>query len=166
MKIRKTTLILAGVTTLVLVLSAPASLRDAYQRGGFYLFSRDFIEDIPKRLTGPGRFRFILQPLVAIILGIRNGLSDARAGRPTYLYGLLFHGDLRKELLRTGLATVANLLLMGILIDSVCQWLILGTSYPGAAVVVGPVLIVAPYGIARSLSNRLARPRKETAVNI
>jgi hypothetical protein len=157
MKIRPFTIILACVTLLVLMLSAPASLRDAYHRGGVYLFSRDFIEDIPKRLVGPGRFRFILQPLVAIILGIRNGLADARAGRPPYLYGVLFHRDLRKELARTGFATVANLLLMGILMDSVCQWLILGTSYPGAALVVGPVLIVGPYGVARALSNRLAR---------
>ena len=27
------------------------------------------------------------------------------------------------------------------------RWLILGTSYPGAALVVGPVLIVGPYGV-------------------
>jgi hypothetical protein len=160
MKIRPFTIILACVTLLVLVLSAPASLRDAYNRGGFYLFSRDFIEDLPKRLVGPGRFRFILQPLVAIILGIRNGLADARAGRPPYLSGVLFHRDLRKELVQTGFTTVVNLLLMGILVDSVCQWLILGTSYPGAALVVGPVLIVAPYGIARSLSNRLSHAGK------
>jgi hypothetical protein len=157
MKQRRVTIILACVTLLVLVLSVPASLRDAYSRGGFYLFSRDFIEDIPKRLAGPGRFRFIIQPLVSIIFGIRNGLVDARAGRPPYLYGVLFHRDLRKELVRTGFATVANLLLMGILMDSVCQWLILGRSYPGAALVVGPVLIVGPYGVARALSNRLAR---------
>jgi hypothetical protein len=157
MRIRRATIILASVTLLVLMLSVPVSLRDAYHRGGFYLFSRDFAEDIPKRLAGPGRFRFILQPLVAIILGIRNGLADARAGRPPYLYGVLFHGDLRKELVQTGFTTVANLLLMGILMDSVCQWLILGTSYPGAALVVGPVLIVGPYGVARALSNRFAR---------
>ena len=36
------------------------------------------------------------------------------------------------------------------------QWVILGVSYPGAALVVGPVLIMAPYAIARALSNRLA----------
>jgi hypothetical protein len=46
---------------------------------------------------------------------------------------------------------------MGILLDSVCQWLILGTSYPGAARVVSPVLIVGPYGLARALSNRVPR---------
>ena len=157
---RYATFILAGVTLLVLVLSAPASLRDAYDRGGLYVFSRDFIEDIPKRLAGPGRFRFLLQPLIATILGIRNGLADARAGRPPYLWGMLFHRHLRSELARTGLATVANLLLMGILMDSVFQWIILGVSYPGAALVVGPVLIVGPYVVARALSNRLAGLRK------
>lgn len=156
---RRLTIILAGLTLLVLVVSMPASLRDALNRGGFYLFSREFIEDIPQRLTGPGRFRFVLQPVVAIVLGIRSGLSDARAGRPPYLYGVLFHGGLRSELVRSGYEAIANLLLMGILMDSVFQWLIYGVSHPGAAVVVGPVLIVAPYTIARALSNRIARTR-------
>jgi hypothetical protein len=154
------TIILAGVTLLVLVLSAPASLRDAYHRGGLYLFSRDFIEDIPKRLVGPGRFRFIVQPLVATLLGIRNGLADARAGRPPYLWGMLFHRHLRRELMKTSFQAVVNLLLMGILLDSVFQWVLLGASYPGAALVVGPVLIMAPYAIARALSNRLAGLRQ------
>ena len=144
----------------VLVLSVPTSLRDAYHRGGFYLFSRDFVEDIPKRLAGPGRFRFILQPLIATILGIRNGRADARAGRPPYLWGVLFHRDLRRELFKGGFETVTNLLLMGILLDSVFQSLILGASHPGAALVVGPVLIVTPYAVARALSNRLAHVGK------
>src|SRR4029453_17212363 len=42
---------------------------------GIYLFSMAFLEDIPRRLTGPGGFRFILQPSVAIFLGIRSGLA-------------------------------------------------------------------------------------------
>jgi len=154
------TAILAGITLLVLALSAPGALREVFNRGGFYLFSRAFLEDIPKRLTGPGRFRFVLQPLIAMILGIRSGLADARAGRPPYLYGVLFHRDLRRELVRSALESAANVLLMGILVDSVCQWFILGASYPGAALVVGPVLIMGPYTITRALSNRLARWRR------
>jgi len=155
MKGRHLTLILAGLTLLVLVLSVPGSLREAFNRGGFYLFSREFLEDIPNRLTGPGRFRFILQPVVAIILGIRSGLNDARAGRPAYLYGVLFHRGLRRELVKSGFESVVNLLLMGILLDSIFQWVLFGASYPGAALVVGPTLIVAPYSIARALSNRV-----------
>jgi hypothetical protein len=97
MKSRHTTMVLAGLTLLALLLSVPGSLRDAFNRGGIYLFSSAFLEDIPKRLAGPGRFRFILQPLTAIILGVLNGLADARAGRPPYLYGMLFHRGLRRD---------------------------------------------------------------------
>src|SRR5262245_41769651 len=89
MTFKRSTLFLAGLTLLVLLLAVPGSLREAYERGGWYVFSRSFLEDIPKRLTGPGRFRFILQPLVATVLGIRSGRADARAGRPPYLKGLL-----------------------------------------------------------------------------
>lgn len=152
---RRATALLAGLTLLVLALSLPGSLRDTFDRGGIYLFSRAFFEDIPKRLAGPGRFRFVLQPLVATLLGIRSGRADARAGRPPYLSGVLFHRGLRGELMRTGFETVVNLLLMGILLDAIFQWIILGVSHPGAALVVGPVLIVGPYTLARGLSNRL-----------
>jgi hypothetical protein len=158
MSSRRVTLILASLTLLVLVLSVPRSLRDAFERGGFYVFSREFFEDIPKRLTGPGRFRFVLQPAMAILLGIRDGLLDARAGRPPYLYGLLFY-QRRREQLWSGFDSVVNLMLMGILLDSIAQWLILGASYPGAALVVGPVLITIPYALARALANRAVQLR-------
>jgi hypothetical protein len=148
---------LAALTLLVLALSLPQSLRDVLDRGGFYLFSREFLEDIPRRLSGPGRFRFLLQPLLATLLGIRSGRADARAGRPPYLSGLLFHRGLRRELMRTGLDSVVNLVLMAILLDAICQWLILGISHPGAALVVGPVLIATPYSVSRALANRIIR---------
>jgi hypothetical protein len=163
MKSRRTTIILASITLLLLVLSIPGSLRDTFSRGGIYLFSQAFIEDIPRRLTGPGRFRFLMQPLMAILLGILNGVADARAGRPPYLYGILFHRDLRLDLMKTGFSAVANLLLMGILMDAVFQRILFGVTHPFAAIVIGPVLIVTPYAIARALSNRLARLTKKQA---
>ena len=157
MKCWRVTFILAGLTLLVLALSLPGSLRDAFDRGGIYLFSRAFLEDIPRRLAGPGRFRFVIQPVIATILGIRGGLADARAGRPPYLYGVFMHRHLRRQLVRSGFENVVNLLLMGILLDAVFQWVILGVSHPGAALVVGPVLIGVPYAVARALANRLVR---------
>lgn len=159
MRNRRVTFILASLTLLVLILSLPGSLRAAFERGGFYLFSREFFADMPKRLTGPGRFRFVFQPAVAILLGSRDGLRDARAGRPPYLYGVLFHRSRRCELLQSGFAAVMNLLLMGILLDAIAQWLILGVSYPGAALVVGPVLIGIPYALVRALAHRVVRLR-------
>ena len=152
---KRATLVLAFLTVIVLMLSAPGSLRDAFERGGIYLFSRAFIEDIPRRLSGPGRFRLVLQPLIAVILGIRSGRSDAQKGRPPYVFGLLFHPQLRRELIRRGFETVINLMLLGILMDAVFQWIILGVSHPGAALVVGPVLILVPYSISRAFTNRL-----------
>lgn len=153
-------LVLAGLTLIVLASSVPVSLQYAREHGGFYLLSAAFFDDIPKRLTGPGRFRFILQPVVATILGIRSGLADARAGLPPYLWAVLFHREVRREMMKNGFLTTVNLVLMRIILDSVFQWCILGISYPGAALVVGPVLIATPYTIARALANRLARGRK------
>ena len=83
--------------------------------------------------------------------------APARAGKPPYLWALLFASQARGNLLRVSVESIANLLLMGVLLDSVCQWLILGVSYPGAALVVGPVLIAAPYAVARGLANRITR---------
>jgi hypothetical protein len=151
------TLLLAVLTALVLALSLPGSLRDIYGRGGLYLFSRSFLEDIPKRLLGPGRFRFLMQPVFAALLGIRAGRTDSRAGRPPFLRALVFGHGSRGELVRGAAETIANLVLMGILLDAVCQYLILGVSHIGAALVVGPVLIAVPYAVARSLAHRFRR---------
>jgi hypothetical protein len=156
----RATVILAAITLLVLVLSAPSSMRNAFERGQFYLFSWEFIEDIPKRFTSPGRFRFVLQPLTAIFLGIRSGLRDVRLGRPPYVYGILLDRSQKGALLRSGFDSVINLLLMAVLLDAIFQWIILGASYPGAALVVGPMLILLPYTLARGISNRIAHHRK------
>jgi hypothetical protein len=161
MKGSRLTLVLSVLTFAILALSLPGSLREAYERGGLYLFSRDFLVDIPKRLTGPGWLRFFLQPAIATALGIRAGRSDARAGRRPYLWTVLTRGDSRGELVRGAVESIANLLLMGVLLDAICQWLILGVSYPGAALAVGPVLIAVPYAVGRSLANRLS-PRGPT----
>ena len=156
---RRLTLVLLALIGVVFVLTSPAVLRETLERGEIYVFTRRFLEDIPKRLAGPGRFRFILQPSLAIFLGGRDGIADARAGRRPYLFALLTGTGDRRELARSALAAIANLLLMGILLDAAFQWVILGACYPGAALVVGPVLIAAPYSLARALANRAARAR-------
>jgi hypothetical protein len=89
--------------------------------------------------------------LIATVLGIWSGLADARAGRRRISTACSFIETLRGELVRTGFETVVNLLLMGILLDASFQWVILGVSHPGAALVVGPVLIVLPYSLTRAL---------------
>jgi hypothetical protein len=87
-------------------------------------------------------------------------LADARAGRAPFLHELLLRRGHRRALLKSGFKAVSNVVLMSILLDAVFQWVILGVSHPGAALVVGPVLISVPYAVARALSTRLAQSRK------
>ena len=145
------------LAVLVLLAALPSAVRDTLETGRVYLFSRQFFEELSQRFTGPGRLRFILQPLVAILLGWRGGRSDARAGRPAYLYSLIMHREHRRELVRSGVAAVRNLVAIGIVLDAVAQLLIYRQVHPGAALVVGPVLICLPYALARALTNRVVR---------
>ena len=46
---------------------------------------------------------------------------------------------------------------MGITLDVVFQWIIYQEVHPGAALVIGPVLIGAPYALSRALSNRVTQ---------
>ena len=159
MKLPKVTLtnVITAAAVVILLAALPGSVRDTLESGRIYLFSQQFFDELPQRLTGPGRLRFLLQPLFAVVLGIRGGLGDARADRPPYLLGLIRGGTDRRELLRSGLAAVRNLLAFGIVLDAVAQLLIYGLVHPGAALVVGPVLICLPYAAARAWTNRVAR---------
>lgn len=146
-------------TLLVLVFLAalPSSLRYAWQHGGFYLFSEQFLRDLPKRLTGPGRFRFVFQPVAAILIGMRAGKADAAAGRPPYIFSLFRSSGQRLGLLKEAFEQLSTLIGVAILLDAISQFLILRSVYPGAALVVGPVLIAIPYSFSRALSNRWRR---------
>src|SRR5206468_5453083 len=148
--------IVTAVAVLIIAAAVPSAVHDTFESGRVYLFSREFLDELPQRFTGPGRFRFVLQPLVAIFLGWRSGMDDARAGRPAYLYGLIAGGTDRKELWRSGLRVIRDLIAVGIVLDTVAQLLIYGEVHPAAALVVGPVLICIPYAVARALTNRVA----------
>ena len=156
MKLRRETL-LASLAFLAIGVALVPAIVDTIQTGRIYLFSREFLEDLPRRFTGPGRLRFVLQPTLAIALGVRAGLADARAGNPPYLFGLAFASGRRRELLRSGLAAIRNLLAMGIVLDLVFQLVLYGAVHPGAALVIGPILICAPYAVSRALTTRVRR---------
>jgi len=156
LRLRRNTIV-PVLAFLVLAVALPFAIVDTIETGRVYVFSRQFLEELPQRFTGPGRLRFILQPILAIVLGIRGGLADAKAGNPAYLFGLLFGAGRRKELLRTGVEAIGTLLAMGIILDVVFQLVIYHSVHPGAAVVIGPILICFPYAVSRALTTRLAR---------
>jgi hypothetical protein len=159
MKITHSTIstVVTGLALVVLIAALPSAIRDTFETGRVYLFSSQFFEELSQRLTGPGRLRFVLQPLVAILLGWRAGLGDARAGQPAYLFALLSGGANRRELLRSGLAAIRDLVAIAIVLDAISQLLIYKQVHPGAALVIGPVLISFPYAAARAVANRAVR---------
>jgi len=110
------------------------------------------------RLSDTARFRFILQPLVAILLGTRDGRKDIRAGSPPFLWRPIFNADSpRKDFVRGALASVSNLIAIAILLGVISQYLIFREIHPGAALILGPVLIGLPYSLSRALTKRIAR---------
>lgn len=154
---RSTILKLVAIAILVAALGAIWRL---IQTGDPYLFTQRFFVEMLARLSGPGRMRFILQPTVAILLGARDGAKDARAGVPPFLWALAFHGTRRRELVRSALASVRNLIAVAILLDIISQFLIFRQIHLGAALLLGPVLVALPYALSRALTNRIAGRRK------
>jgi hypothetical protein len=156
MTLRRETIVTA-LALLVVAAAIPSAIVDTVETGRVYLFSRQFLEELPQRFTGPGRFRFVMQPTLAILLGVRGGLADARAGNQPYLFGLLFDAGRRRELLRSGAAAIRTLIAMGIVLEVVFQLVIYHSVHPGVALLVGPILICAPYALSRAVTTRLAR---------
>ncbi|HJU12563.1 MAG TPA: hypothetical protein VJ728_16885 [Candidatus Binataceae bacterium] len=114
--------VLLAIVIAVLAAATPFAVAEFFKTGEFYLLSRRFIDDLLIRLHGPGRLRFIFQPTGAILLGVRDGKNDARAGEPPFLWGLAFNRAERPGLFRSALVSVRNLVAVAILLDVASQW--------------------------------------------
>jgi len=145
------------LVVVAIVATLPAAIRRLVETGDPYLFSQRFFADLVARLSGPGRLRFILQPAVAIVLGSRDGWHDARAGAAPFLWALVSHSGDCQKLMRHAFASVRDLVAIAILLDIISQFLIFHEIHPGAAILVGPVLIGVPYALSRAFTTRITR---------
>ena len=112
---------------------------------------------IGERWDGPLSFRFTLQPLMAAIPAVRDGIKDARAGRSPYFWTVAGDRQERIELLREGLIATARIILLGIVMDAIYQFLEFKTFYPGEALIVSLLLCFIPYMAIRGPVLRVAR---------
>jgi hypothetical protein len=110
-----------------------------------------------QRPTEKMKFRFLLQPLMSGLAAFRDGREDAKLGRAPYFWSLLTHPGDRIERLSEGLVATARVILLGLAMDAIYQWLVLGTFYPGEAVIVALTLAFLPYVLLRGPFGRLAR---------
>jgi hypothetical protein len=112
--------------------------------------------DILDRPGGPMTFRFILQPAMAFIAALRDGVNDARLGRTPYFSAIL-RGEDRGGRLWEGVISTARILILGVVMDTIYQWSVLGTFYPGQAAVIAVLLAFVPYVLLRGPIERVAR---------
>lgn len=120
------------------------------------LFTRLW-DDLIGRIGGPMSFRLLLQPAMAMIFAIRDGLKDAREGRPAYFYSLFTDPQNRRSRLREGFKAVARVFALAIIMDLIYQVAVLRWFYPVEALVVAFVLAFLPYILLRGPVNRIAR---------
>ena len=113
--------------------------------------------DLLDRVSGPMKFRLVLQPTMATIFAIRSGLADAKAGKAPYFWGLLSDPAERHAMLKDGWKSVGKVFLLALILDVVYQIIEQRFVYPGEALIVAFVLAIVPYLVLRGLVTRLAR---------
>jgi hypothetical protein len=123
------------------------------------LFARIF-EDLIARVSGPMKFRLVLQPIMASVLAILAGLKDAKAGKPPYFWAMMTDPTHRADMIRDGWKRVGRVFILALVLDIAYQIVVLRFVYPWEAIIVAFVLAVVPYLILRGPVNRLVRQRR------
>jgi hypothetical protein len=119
------------------------------------------IENFFGRLDGPLHFRFILQPLIAVIFAVLDGLKDAKTGQPAYFWALIYNSEHRKALLQSGWKHVGKIFIIASVLDVVYQLKVFNRIYPGEILIVAFVLAIVPYLVVRGPVNRLMNLKRK-----
>jgi len=60
---------LTWIVIAVLIAATPFAIAEFFRTGEIYIFSKRLVDDMVARVHGPGRLRFIIQPIAALVLG-------------------------------------------------------------------------------------------------
>jgi len=120
-------------------------------------FWQRIVDDFFGRFDGPLHFRFILQPLMAIIFAVIDGIKDAKIGKPAYFWTIMFSPGQRKEFLKDGWKHVGKIFILAVILDVVYQLKVFHRIYPGEILIVALVLAIVPYVLLRGPVNRVVR---------
>lgn len=127
----------------------------------WYGFSLDvhhrFWGDIVDRVHGPMTFRFFLQPTMAAIAALHDGIADARQGHKSFFWTTLLHPEQQGGRLREGLTSTARIMLIGFSMDLLYQHKVFTQFYPAEALMITLLLAVVPYFVFRSIVEFVAR---------
>jgi undecaprenyl pyrophosphate phosphatase UppP len=122
-------------------------------------FWDSIVNDITGRglLGGSFQIRLILQPLLAMVLGARAGIKDAKRGELPFFHALLQERDRRGDLLLTAVRDAIIPLVVALVLDSILQQMINHHIRPVAALIVGGLLVFLPFLIVRAVANQIWR---------
>jgi hypothetical protein len=109
------------------------------------------------RVSGPMKFRLVLQPCMAAFFAIRAGLADAKAGKPPWFWELVSNPPLRSDMVKEAWKRVGKVFILAVVLDVVYQLIVLHFVYPGEALIVAFILAIVPYVILRGPVVRVAR---------
>jgi hypothetical protein len=119
--------------------------------------------NLVERVTGPMKFRLFLQPAMATFFAIRDGLKDAREGKPPYFWGLFTDKGEREAMVKNGWKDVGKVFILAIVLDVIYQIIVHRWVYPGEAILVAVILAILPYLLIRGPVNRIARRSHKVA---
>ena len=114
-----------------------------------------FWQTISETAHGRGQLRLIIQPVMAILLGVRLGIVDARSEEKPFLRRLMGARGHRAELAGAAAKSVLIPFTLAVVIDGLLQYITLDRVRPLAAIVMGAILIWLPFSLARSIANRM-----------
>jgi hypothetical protein len=120
-------------------------------------------QHVVEMVGGPGTLRFLLQPAIAVALGILHGLRDRRAGLPPYLSGLRHARGRRLQHLGAGLRAILVPLCIALLAAFTFQYVIRSRVYVFYGLLYATLFVAAPYLVTRELANRLTQSRPTLA---
>jgi hypothetical protein len=119
-----------------------------------------YIESLFARLDGPLHFRLIVQPLMASIFAVIDGVKDAKLGRPAYFWELVSDPEHRKELFKVAWKRIGKIFILAVILDVIYQIKVTHWVYPGETLTVAILLAIVPYLLLRGPINRLMRLRR------
>jgi hypothetical protein len=106
---------------------------------------------------------------MAAIFAIRDGVQDAKRGRPAFSWRVMTASAERGALLREALRRDLRLIVLGVVMELLYQMIVFQRIQPLQLVVVVLGLAFVPYLLLRGPANRIARhwikthPRKKAA---
>lgn len=146
-----------GVTWVAVGLSAILLVWGVAKYGLSLEVQSRFWHNIFGRLEGPMTFRFYLQPTMAFIAALADGIRDAKSGHSSFFWTRPGDPATQHGRLREGMLATARIILLGLSMDIIYQFKEFDRFYPAEAFMMALLLAVIPYFVFRWCIERVAR---------